>query len=360
MSFMDEEDDESQEWLPREHQEALQAAIRSGGMPSASLALYARWWQLETWLRELIYVELRAKYGTGWNQVVSLAAGRQSKDATFTHMTGPDNENPLAYLDYSQLLKIIDDHWDLFSYALVTRRSWDGRQDDLTQIRHRIGHLRKPHPDDLARIEQTLRDLERGSFIAFASYNRKDQPDPQKRSDPITNGWIKAQHPTARRLIDHAASQYETTLNVQVSRRPWAAWPNDLVGAPGILWHADFYMAGRTVTAAALWRDTGLRKLKPLVIHAIVDSPWHVGFTFSAVDNPEEIADAIGDAFDTILTISHREDIPALADWDARTRSAREVDFRIVAGSGWDIIDDTTIPVSSFGAGGGVDALPSW
>jgi hypothetical protein len=40
--------------------------LKLPGCPPRLRALYARWWQLETWLRELAYVELRALLGTRW------------------------------------------------------------------------------------------------------------------------------------------------------------------------------------------------------------------------------------------------------------------------------------------------------
>jgi hypothetical protein len=172
------------------------AAVVPHYMSARSLALYARWWQLETWLRELAYVELRSLAGKGWTDKLSAASGRQAADAAHTHMAGADNENPLAYLDYSQIVEVMADHWDQFRLGLLERGSWEGRQDDLKRIRHRIGHLRRPHRDDLSRLEQTLRDLERGAFIALASYNRRDTPDPQHHDDPVTQGWIKGRHET--------------------------------------------------------------------------------------------------------------------------------------------------------------------
>ena len=200
-------------------------------MAPASAALYARWWQLETWLRELIYVELRAQLGIDWTDTVKTANGRQAQDAAFTRMSGPDNDNPLAYLDYAQLLDVIDRHWDQIGYALLDQRAWQGRQDELKRIRHRIGHLRKPHPDDLNRLEQTLRDLERGTFIALASYNDRDFPGTDNHRDAVTFDWLDGKHPDAKRLIDHADRQYETRLLVRASRRPWTKYPDDLAGA---------------------------------------------------------------------------------------------------------------------------------
>jgi hypothetical protein len=38
----------------------------SGGVPPAVLAAYGRWWQLETYLREVAYTEFRAAFGINW------------------------------------------------------------------------------------------------------------------------------------------------------------------------------------------------------------------------------------------------------------------------------------------------------
>jgi hypothetical protein len=44
---------------------SIEAAV-DHGVPAESLAFYARWWQLETWLRQLMYLEFRAKWGIAW------------------------------------------------------------------------------------------------------------------------------------------------------------------------------------------------------------------------------------------------------------------------------------------------------
>jgi hypothetical protein len=77
------------------------------GVDEEALVLYGRWWQLETWLREVAYLELRSKYGVKWTDQVKAASGRQNSDAEWTHMLGPDNDNPLAYLDFSQLRSLM-------------------------------------------------------------------------------------------------------------------------------------------------------------------------------------------------------------------------------------------------------------
>ena len=102
---------------------------------------------------------------------------RLEQDAVYTHMAGPDSDNPLAYLDYSQVIELIERFWDQIGYALFEKASWQGRQVELKRIRHRIGHMRRPHADDLSWLEQVLGDLEGGTFKALSTYNDRRAPD---------------------------------------------------------------------------------------------------------------------------------------------------------------------------------------
>lgn len=351
-------DEESEPWVDPTTENVLRAAV-GGSMPPRALASYARWWQLETWLRELVYLELRARYGQSWIEEVRVATGRLGQDAAYTHMAGADNDNPIAYLDYSQLVEVTARHWDLLGYALLERHSWDGRQDELKRVRHRIGHLRRPHQDDPGRLEQTLRDLERGAFIALASYNRRREPDPRNHDDPVTGTWLGQRHPTAQDLVRHAEERYGTRLVLRVSRRPWVRWPVDFEQAPGVLWHAEFLLRGRTVDPRALWRDSSVSAARPLLVHMLADDPSHVGFTFAAADEPQDVADAIGNVLDAVLRASQPGGFED-GSWQRWQRCAGNLDYRVMSGTGWNIVNEGTVPISLFGAGGGVQAAPAW
>ncbi|MEU4523119.1 Swt1 family HEPN domain-containing protein [Amycolatopsis sp. NPDC024027] len=336
---------------------ALNAAAPSW-MPWRSLALYGRWWQLEGWLRDLVYVELRARHGEKWGDSVKAAIGRQSQDAAFSHMTGVDNENPLAYLDYSQLLEVIERNWDLFSYALLEKRSWNGRQEELKRIRHRIGHVRRPHSDDLNRIEQTLRDLELGAFRACASYNRQAIPDSDD-ANLVVKGWMRGEHRDADRLLDHAYRQYDTRFSLHVSKRPWGEWRSSLEESSGLLWHAEFYVGGSgVIDPRRLWSEVA--PIRPLIVHLLIE-PSVASFTFSGADDSSKISDAVGRAFDSVLYAS-RFGSPGFQLDDPFDNKEREVwvqkaqrlDFRVLSQSLWSVVEDATVPISIFQSGGGV------
>jgi hypothetical protein len=56
-------------------------SLIGSGVPGVALAFYGRWWQLETWLREVVYVELRSKYGPRWTEnLEGRAPGRAAGD----------------------------------------------------------------------------------------------------------------------------------------------------------------------------------------------------------------------------------------------------------------------------------------
>lgn len=351
------EDDElegAETWVSPETDYILRMA-GAGNMPQESVAIFARWWQLEMWLRELVYVELRSLHGAGWESAAAAATGRQQQDAKFLHMSSVDSDNPLAYLDYSQLLRLIEEHEDQLRYALIDSASWNSRQDELKRIRHRIGHMRRPHRDDLPRLEQTLRDLERGAYIACASYNTRSTPDPKLHRDPITVGWIERKHKYAH-LIEHAVQ--DVTFVLATSRRPWATYPTSLENAPGILWHASFHLRRSGVDLKRLWR--AVRGIAPLIVHLNADRAGHVEFTFSAVDDAEGVADLIGHVFDCVL--GNRQHGPAMVAEDgvAWQRRMSAIDYRVQSGSVWSLVDDTTLPISIFGSGGGVEFSPTW
>jgi hypothetical protein len=274
-------------------------------------------------------------------------------------MLGIDSGNPLAYLDYSQLRLVIADEWPLFEHSLPARASWDGRQEDLLRIRHRVGHARRPHDDDLSRIEQTLRDLERGAFIAAFAYGDRHVPDAEESEDPVVRGWILGHHDTAQRLVEHAQRQYETNIRVSASRRPWVRASNGNPGNPGVLWHVEFFMRGRSLNLRQLWRDSYLDLIKPHLLFLESEAPSHVAFSFASIDDSNSIADAIGYAFDAVLSVGRNRDISE-DEWYHWKRRSENLDYRIQVQSVWTLVSEQTLPISLFGAGGGTAEVPRW
>lgn len=319
-------------------------------LPPAASAIYGRWWQIETWLRSLCYVEMRAKYGMEWaGRIHEQVRKRSDSDQLYGHMSSPDAKDQLAYMDVSALLDLIEDEWAIIEGALLTKPVWVGRMQELQNLRNRIGHCRRPHHDDLARLEQMLRDLEPGAFRALSAYNYLHVPSGTV-GDPLVEAWVDGTHQVARRLLNHARSQYEVTFNLRCSLRPWSdpAGLDSLSGQAGLLWHALWTSRRTPIDIQRLWTDYPLNRVSHLVMLSS-NTPSHLGISFSAVDDPGEVADAIGFCFDGILTSLDRS-----GDYDrqeARLKGLRQhLDSRVQIQSPWSIVDSSTVPISIFGA----------
>jgi len=290
------------------------------GVPVQASALHARWWQLETWLRSLAYVELRERFGASWlGQIPEKAAGNARREAQLAYMPSPDAELLLSYLDVFDLFDLLERHWDLFSHALIDRTVWQGRVRELRQIRHRIAHCRRPHPDDLRRIEQTLRYLEPGGLRAALSFNDLEVPDGDL-DDPVVEGWLRAAHRDARRLVAHAESSYDISFRLAFSHRPWADSYREgqaISGREGYLWHAIFVLHSEGIEPENLWNDHYLAKpaTRNTLVLLCMDTPHAVNASFAAIDDPQTVSDAIGDCFDAVINASRMSWEPcSLAD----------------------------------------------
>lgn len=337
------------EGLPPPLRDSLESGWRNGVPPTAT-ALFVRWWQLETWLRSLAYVELRAQYGVKWGSQIPTQAQRLvEKAGRLHHMATPDATATLAYLDTGLLFQLLEANWELFSTSLLDLDVWRGRVVELADIRRRIAHCRRPHSDDLDRLEQSLRDLERGAFRALSRFNTQSLAE-NDREDPVARGWVAGRHDDAIRLIKHADRQYDVGFSLRHSRRPWAPKrdKSPVSGNPGYLWHAHWILRQGSLDLEGFWRDSYLNDARDSIVFVCAPAPYTIEISFPAVDDGVSIADAIGASFDTILTNMNRHREPP--DFDRYRRMTADLDPRIQVDSAWCVIDETTQPVTIFGA----------
>jgi hypothetical protein len=276
---------------------------------------------------------------------------RQLKEHSFRYMATPDAQNRLAYTDASVLFKIMEEHWDLFESSLLSKNRWAGRVEELLAIRNRIGHCRRPHPDDLARLEQTLRDLDGGAFIAMSAFNRQFHTG-ENWTDAVVDGWVRMHHNRAG-LVEHADRQYETFFQLQWSCRPWtksSIKQETISGVPGYIWHACWYFRGnRLFNLSGFWRN--IEAYHDAILMLCADGPSSIEVSFSAMDDHKTIADAIGECFDAV--IRNRGFGRAFNDdlqWQQWRERYAEIDPRVQIATVWSIIDKSMQGVSVFNA----------
>jgi hypothetical protein len=212
-----------------ENSDSIQKFSEHFSLPEDTIFLYARIWQLETWLRQMVYIELRSAE-KNWRDFLPRSENYdpKEKDKRLTHMLTPQ-ESMLSYITFGQLWNIIQDNalWEYFSVYFPPKDILEVKLKELSQIRHRVAHFRTPHKDDLRRTEQFLRDIDKSFWKFCTSYN---------------NTWW-FYDPKENALAEKFANlpNHAVTLQLGQSIRPWVdveSVDRPFISAPGLLYHA--------------------------------------------------------------------------------------------------------------------------
>lgn len=264
-------------------------------------------------------------------------------------MPTPDLTSALAYLDLADLLSVIESEWEMFAPTLIDKNVWAGRVIELRSIRNRIGHCRRPHREDLSRLEQTLRDLEGGAFEAVTAFNRQRTPS-EDVPNPLVRGWLRAEHQDAKRLINHAFEQYDVAFGLRYSVRPWTQRPSkgESMDTQGLIWHATWSLQSGGVDLRRLWHDSYLNKVRESLIFLCASDPFVIEASFAAVDDASLTSDLIGNLFDAIL-LNARRSTTATLDIERWTDQHADLDPRVQVGTSWSMVTEEMTPITLFG-----------
>ena len=210
-------------------------------LPERVLDTYARLWQFETWLRRLVYIELRALAGDNWTSKIHGTEGPKEADKRLTHMPTPE-EDPLSYAQFKELCRVILDEWRLFEPFLPPRSIWEAKLEEIIQVRHRVAHFRTGHRDDLERVVQLLRDIDHGFWHFCTSYNDA-QPVLPPSEDQVVGHFLHLDpfpwgHTSDGAWVRCGIADPEAHLGVtiEVLCRPWASWSTPVAGKEGLVY----------------------------------------------------------------------------------------------------------------------------
>jgi hypothetical protein len=149
---------------------------------------------------------------------------------------------------------------------------------------------------------------------------------------------------TARRLLGHAESHYETRFALKYTVRPWATPPgtNRISGHEGIIWKAHWTIRGAEIRPADLWeRIYEYNDTAEFLIYLELKA-HSVTASFSVLDEADSIADAIGAVFDSILETVDFHGSPkttATAAIDRWLRSTEGLPARVQAENAFTLVD---------------------
>jgi hypothetical protein len=274
------------------------------GVSAQGVSIYARLWQLETWLREMVYVELKSARGADWAASLKPVDDKLLKDKRLIHMATPQR-GPLGYLTLGELWEVISSatNWPLFQCYFPPKHLVEAKlTTELLQIRHRVAHCRTPHTDDLARVEQFLRDIDQSFWKFTTSYNDEHQITPSN-SDPVAAvfidydqyPWVEVESNTWTRL-GRKQMDARYTITVALTVRPWvdkSSLQSPIAPNPGVLYDINFQALG----PSSLNYEEILGRTKRLhdrCIHLVLDEVGQsVRLTFPSVLPAEKIIETV-------------------------------------------------------------------
>lgn len=211
-----------------------------------SLLVYARLWQLEKWLREMVYIELKSKKGRNWMKFKT-TENKYEADKKLQHMPTSD-KSPLSYLTFSELTKYINNNWELFSMYLPPQNLWEAKLEEVVHIRNRIAHYRKGHSDDLNRLLQLMRDIDNGFWRFCTSYNNVYPILPQDRN-AVTKKYFELDPFAYKQVGDKEWAMFGTApeslrymVSVNVSNREWAEKTEQIDATVGYIYDVKIIM----------------------------------------------------------------------------------------------------------------------
>lgn len=270
-------------------------------LPPGRLDCYVRLWQLEQWLRELVYVELKSRYGPGWaKHIVRPGHRAQQADSRLTHM--PTRERgPLSYITFDALIKTVSKHRRLYAPYLPVRSIWDARLEEVAQIRNRVAHFRHGHDTDLQRVNQLLNDIDQGIWRFCTSYNDAHPIFPPER-DKVAREFIQLDpfpwtetHDGALARAGSAPRDMVMSVSIEMLRRPWlkSKRPAQIAGKYGYLYDVNLHARQhRAFDYTNFLENT--KALHPFICHIILDSGGGtIRVTIPAVLGASAIVDAI-------------------------------------------------------------------
>jgi hypothetical protein len=276
-----------------------------------SLKGYCALAQLEVWLRELVYLALKTRFGSDWwnqaNEALRRARTRgipaersMRGDRKHPHMSTPEND-PLWFVSFDSLLTLLFDRklWRLFEPYLTTKELLRAKFDEIKPIRNRIAHFRALHTDDLERTTRILKDLDQRLWKLCADYG-DEFPFYRREKDPIYK------HFAQNGLLPTTASpfggteRHGTTVNLTYSRLASAKSikATRIIGTPGLLYNFNF----STDRTHRMFDFQGILErtkfFHDTAVHIVLEDPFsgRLRVTFPAVTTPANII-AAADAF---------------------------------------------------------------
>jgi hypothetical protein len=263
--------------------QASQPLTRYQPVPDQALQIYHMIWQLESWLRTIVYVELRANYvdweshlsGVKWPPA-SLKSDKQQHHMSTPHTSG------ISYLSFGELWRIISEerNWPLFQQYFPPKLNAFARMEEVKAIRNRIAHFRAPHPQDANRLALFLRDMESGVRRFCVRYRRALRAESDPACAELEQSWdqigygVELHLPNGRWLYAPEPYRDHPIIGASLSFH----MRGEETGVPGALYGLKIHaLRTRQVDFVRFYENT--KQLHEKIVHLFLSPPDEVAVT---------------------------------------------------------------------------------
>jgi len=227
---------------------------------------------------------------------------------SLTHIPGKD-QNPLSFQTFNELLKVIENNWNLFSYYLPPKHIWVVKVEEIILIRNRCAHFRRGHSDDLSRLTQLLRDIDNGFWHFCTQYN-DTKPILPPESDPVSSEFLEYDPFSFKAVEENTWARIGTVdpnlpfiVTVGYLKRHWATDVASISGEAGYIYDVSFSVRNRKQIDIEKFLQQS-NKYQNEIIHFCLDSfATSIRFTIPAVVGSERVIEIISNLI-TILQSS--------------------------------------------------------
>lgn len=295
-------------------------------VPPSAIRLFRMSWQLEAWLGQIVYVELRAADGNWESRLEKLFKDnlkRIDKDKKLHHMATV-HQSRLMYLTLHELWVLVSDSdsWALFEPYFPPQSNVTARIDEVKAIRNRVAHSREPHANDVARMELFLRDLELGFGTFCRRYADREMPFPLVSQDGVAKRlevkWKAIGHCTELFAPSvgwlYAPEPFTTApkLGGKLERLPHPADTGD--DGSGLIYRLTVQgIRGWQLDVRAYVEST--QRFKENIIHWMIPDEDEVLITVPAVLGDEAVCELIGNLLQGALNSVVPGEVPNYRKW---------------------------------------------
>jgi hypothetical protein len=227
----------------------------------------------------------------------------------------------LSYAQFSKIITLIDAYWDCFSVYFPPKPLWTAKLQEVAQIRHRVAHFRVGHEDDLARVKQFLRDIDKGFWRFCTSYNEMHPILPQT-SDPVAEHFLPldplpwGEFESGKwAQVGFRDKSLPVGLSVRAQRRPWAG--NALeAGKPGHLYDLYLFAQDGRGFDLKLFLERTEPRHKHLVHFCLDHDGASVRLTVPSVLGAEPVIELVQYLYDAALNATRRGRSPGAGSPD--------------------------------------------